>query len=248
MRIDHPNVVLVLDAIEHEGGPALVLEWLDGVDLRAVARALEAQGTRLHPAQATLVCARVARGLAHVHELLDDGGAPLGLVHRDVSPHNVFVTRDGGVKLLDFGVAKLRDVATRSGLVRGKPAYMAPDQTAGLAVEPRTDLFALGVVLWELLAGQRLWAAHGRDDDEVARAIREESPPPLRAHVPEVSPELEALTGRLLAKFVGQRPVSAESVANALERLAHEHGWRSPEVEIAGISRRVAPGGGPPRG
>lgn len=249
LRINHPNVVLVLDAIEYEGGPALVLEWLDGVDLRGVAGALEARGTRLHPAQATSVCARVARGLAHVHELVGDDGAPLGLVHRDVSPHNVFVTRDGGVKLLDFGIAKLRDVATRSGLVRGKPAYMAPEQIAGLAVEPRTDLFALGVVLWEMLAGRRLWAARGNDDDdEVARAIREESPPPLRIHVPEVSPELEALTGKLLAKFVGQRPVSAQSVANALERLAHEHGSRSPEVEIAGILKRVAPGGGPPLG
>lgn len=239
--IRHANVVLVLDVIEDEAGPALVLEHLDGADLRAVAQALSAQGTRLHPAQATAIAARIARGLAHVHAMTDDRGRTLDLVHRDVSPHNVFVTRAGGVKLLDFGIAKVRDVATRSGLVRGKAAYMAPEQVAGLAVEARTDLFALGVVLWEMLAGRRLWTNQGDSDDAIVRAIREESPPPLRAHVPEVSPELEALTGKLLAKFAAQRPPDAAGVADRLERLAAEHGSRSPDREIAAVVQRVAP-------
>jgi serine/threonine-protein kinase len=237
-RIHHPNVVEVLDVSVLDGAPVLVLEWLDGADLRAIARALAERSTRLHPAQACAIAALVARGLAHVHALDDDAGQPLGLVHRDVSPHNVFVTRSGTVKLLDFGIAKIRAVATRSGLLRGKAAYMAPEQLAGLAVDARTDLFALGVLLWEIVTGRRLWAF--AEEAEIARAVRDESAPPLRSRAPEASLELEVLVASLLSKFATQRPRSALSVVDRLEQLARAHGSRDAALEIADVVRRCA--------
>jgi serine/threonine protein kinase len=238
LRIHHPNVVEVLDVTVHEGGPALVLEWLDGADLRAITRALAERSTRLHPAQACAIAALVARGLAHVHALIDDEGRPLGLVHRDVSPHNVFLTKRGEVKLLDFGIAKIRAVATRSGLLRGKAAYMAPEQIGGLTVDARTDLFALGVVLWEIVTGRRLWAF--AEDADVARAIRDESAPPLRSRAPESSLELELLVASLLSKFAAQRPASAARVADTLDELARAHGSRDAALEISDVVRRCA--------
>jgi serine/threonine-protein kinase len=239
LRIHHPNVVQVLDVTVQDDVPVMVFEWLDGADLRTIARALGDRSTRMHPAQACAIASLVSRGLAHVHALEDDAGHPLGLVHRDVSPHNVFITRSGAVKLLDFGIAKIRAVATRSGLLRGKAAYMAPEQLAGLDLDARTDLFALGVVLWEMLTGRRLWAF--ADDADVARAIRDESAPPLRSRAPECSAELEILVASLLAKFAVQRPASAEAVAVALDALARAHGSRDAAVEIAGVVGRLDP-------
>jgi serine/threonine-protein kinase len=238
MELDHPNIVRVLDVGEENGLPYLAMEALDGVDLRTALVVAMERGTRLYPANACSIAAAVAAGLHHAHTFRDGGGRSLGIVHRDVSPHNIFLTTDGQVKLLDFGIAKTnRAVATRTGIVRGKVAYMAPEQLAGFTVDARTDLFALGVVLWEMLTGLRLWNLES--ETGIARAVRDESAAPPSVHVPEVAGELDAYVMRLLGKFPSGRPSSAGSARIALEKLAHVYGSREPATEIAELVAHV---------
>jgi eukaryotic-like serine/threonine-protein kinase len=241
MRLEHPNIVRTLASGVEGGVPYLVMEWLDGLDVRQLAKSLLRQRAQLHPAQAFAIGAGVARALDHAHRMTDAAGAPLGIVHRDVSPSNVFVTRTGVVKLLDFGVAKTRAIATRSGLVIGKPAYMAPEQVEGLRVEARTDLFALGVVLWELLTGSRLWSFD--TVEETVRAVREASVLPPSERAAGISPEGDRLVLRLLAKYPTARPASARSALADLERLAEVHGSRDPTFELGHLVNRQAPAG-----
>ena len=237
-QLDHPNIVRVVDFGEDDGVPYLAMEWLDGVDLRVALGTAFARGTRLYPAHACVIAAAVAAGLHHAHTLCDPAGRPLGIVHRDVSPHNVFLTAAGGVKLLDFGIAKTnRAAATRTGIVRGKAGYMSPEQLAGFEVDARSDLFALGVVLWEMLTGRRLWQLD--TETGTARAVREESAAPPSVHVAEAAGELDALVMQLLAKFPSARPPSAAHVASALARLALAYGTRDPDAEIGQLVAHV---------
>jgi serine/threonine-protein kinase len=232
MQLDHPNIVRVIDVGEEDGVPYLAMEWLDGLDLHAVLDAGMACGERIHPSYACVVASAIAAGLHHAHAFRDATGRSLGIVHRDVSPHNVFLTRDGEVKLLDFGIAKTnRAAATRTGIVRGKAAYMAPEQLAGLEVDARSDLFALGVVLWEMLTGKRLWPFDS--ETGIARAVRDESAPPPSVHVAEAGGELDAIVLSLLAKFPSARPRSAAVASSVLTRIAQTFGSRSPASEVA---------------
>jgi serine/threonine protein kinase len=240
MELHHPNIVRVIDVGEEDGIPYLAMEWLDGLDLRATLGVAMQRGSRLYPANACSIAAGVAAGLHHAHTLRDAAGQPLGIVHRDVSPHNVFLTTGGEVKLLDFGIAKTnRAAATRTGIVRGKAAYMAPEQLAGFSVDARSDLFALGVVLWEMITGLRLWDFD--TETGTARAVRDESAAPPSIHVPEVAGELDGFVLRLLAKFPSARPASAAAARAVLEKLAYAHGSRSPTQEIAELVRHVRP-------
>lgn len=239
MQLEHPNIVRVIDVGEEDGIPYLAMEWLDGVDLHAALAVAMQQRTHFYAADACSIAAAVASGLHHAHTLRDAAGRPLGIVHRDVSPHNVFLTRDGQVKLLDFGIAKSnRAAATRTGIVRGKASYMAPEQLAGFTVDARSDLFALGVVLWEMLTGHRLWNLD--TETGIARAVRDESAPPPSVHVPELAGELDAYVLRLLGKFPSARPSSAGSAHVALERLARVHGARDASSEIAQLVAHVS--------
>jgi serine/threonine protein kinase len=234
MQLDHPNIVRVIDVGEEDDIPFLAMEYLDGVDLRVALGVAIQRGTRFYPAHACVIAAGIAGGLHHAHTLADAHGQPLGIVHRDVSPHNVFLTSEGTVKLLDFGIAKTnRAAATRTGIVRGKAGYMAPEQLAGLVVDARADLFALGVVLWEMLTGRRLWQFD--TETGTARAVREESAPPPSVYVSECAGELDALVLQLLAKFPSARPKNAAHVRAALTRLASAYGTRDPRAEIAQV-------------
>jgi len=221
-HLRHPNIVEVLDVGEIDGLPYLAMPRLDGCDLRAA--------PRLAPREACIVGAYVANGLAYAHSAVDETGALLGLVHRDVSPSNIFVTTAGEVKLLDFGIAKTNRFATATGLIRGKAGYMAPEQVAGLAVDARTDLFALGVVLWELVAGRPLWAAV--TETGIARAVTEQSAPSLHHSCPEAAGDLAKLVAQLLAKFATGRPSTAQSVAETLAALAGHYGSSDPQPEL----------------
>jgi eukaryotic-like serine/threonine-protein kinase len=205
-KIDHPNVVRILDSGRSKGVPFIVMEWLDGIDVRGVQLALRKRGgdARMPIETACAVAAAVARGLVHAHDL--------GVIHRDVSPDNVFLTKTGEVKLLDFGIARASELLTltRTGFTRGKRGYMSPEQVAGLAIDPRSDVFSLGVVLWEMLTSRRLWK---RDTfEETAFAIRQEPAAPPSTIASGIPRRLDALTLAMLAKLAGSRPAPSTVV------------------------------------
>ncbi len=179
-RLNHPNVVQTYEVIEEDGRPVMVMEYLEGQPLSQIAVRAQADkrftlSMRLH------VLCDVLAGLHYAHELRDFDGTALDLVHRDVSPQNIFVTFEGQVKLLDFGIAKVVHTSapaeTDAGVLKGKVLYMAPEQIAGEALDRRADIFAVGVMLWEALAGERP-ARRGRFRHHAAGRRR---PDPLAA-------------------------------------------------------------------
>src|ERR1041384_1833227 len=175
-RINHPNVCATHELSEQDGTHFLVMDWSDGASLRDVLNALP--GKRLSPELAAHVCASVAAGLHAAHELVDEHGHSLGVVHRDVSPQNVLVSTRGQVRLADFGVAKSRGQlhkATETGEVKGKLSYMAPEQVTSKTIDRRADVFALGCVLYEAALGVRPF--HGADALATIYKILEEDLP-----------------------------------------------------------------------
>jgi serine/threonine protein kinase len=169
-RLSHPNVVQTIEAGSDGDRPYIAMEYLDGQSFdRIISRARRKGTTAPFEMQAAVMCSAL-EGLAYAHAARDYDGKPLNIVHRDVSPHNIFIGYDGHVKVVDFGIAKARGslVNTRSGLLKGRIAYMAPEQAAGLEVDARADLFSVGVALWEALTGRRFWS--GMDSE--MRALR----------------------------------------------------------------------------
>jgi serine/threonine-protein kinase len=160
-RIHHTNVIPTLEVVLEEGELLLVMEYLDGEPLSRLQRASRARGGPLPVAIAVSVMVGALRGLHAAHEARSERGEPLGIVHRDVSPQNIMVGADGVARVVDFGIAKAASRATVTGdaVVKGKLTYMAPEQLEQAALDRRTDVFAAAIVLWELLTGQRLFAA-----------------------------------------------------------------------------------------
>lgn len=218
-RLRHPNLVAVLDAGIHDGYDFLVLELVHGGTLRALMETETAGTVRDVGLSAALtIVVDAARGLQEAHELAGADGAPLGLVHRDVSPNNVLLGLDGTVKLSDFGIAKDTRVTTLSGSMRGTVTYMAPEQCRGHAFDRRADVFSLGVILYELTTGTRLFWA----DNDVAslhRVLSGTVPRP-REVKPAIDPALEALILAALAHDPVQRLGSMRELADRLEAYA----------------------------
>lgn len=212
-RIEHPNVVTTLDVIEQDGRPLIVMELLRGRSLAALLK--KDPGAPRHLLYAILAAA--AEGLAAAHDATSADGEPLHVVHRDVSPHNIHVGYDGQVKLIDFGVAAARGrlTSTRTGELKGKLAYLAPEQIMQGTIDRRTDLFALGIVAWESLAGARLF----RQDDEAATmwSVVHKPVPPLRSVAPLVPEALDAIVAACLDRSLELRPASALEVARVFE-------------------------------
>ncbi len=220
--LQHPNVAQVIE-LGDDGAHFIAMEYLHGEHLAAVARAARDIGGLPIPIACWLV-ARAADGLHHAHEARDENGQPLGIVHRDVTPHNVFVTYDGHVKLTDFGIAKAegRIVRTDTGIVKGKFAYMAPEQALGRALDRRVDIFAIGVLLWELITGERLFK--GDTDAETLLAVTRcevESPRTRRPDCPE---DLEAIVLTCLSRDPSERFETAAAVSAALDRVGERSG------------------------
>jgi serine/threonine protein kinase len=216
--LDHPNVVHVVDIGEVDGEYFFVMEYVHGRDVRALLRACN-PGTM--PLQAALTIAHgVAEGLHYVHERRDPSGRFLGLVHRDISPSNVMVSYDGSVKVVDFGIAKATEMrhATRTGVLKGKVHYMAPEQCEGHAIDRRTDVFALGILLYEMTTGRPLFT--GTNDYYVmSRIVRGVFARPREVD-PAYPPELEQIVLRALARDPKDRYVSAQALQVELEQYA----------------------------
>lgn len=215
-RIDHPNVVHVEELGEVDGTKFLVMEYVHGASLSQLLGMLAKQGRRLQPELAVHIAVRVAEGLHAAHETGDDEGNLLNIVHRDVSPQNVLISSRGHVKLIDFGIAKARGraVQTTSSSLKGKISYMSPEQAYGRALDRRSDVYALGVVLWEMLTVRRMFA--GEDDFALLDQVRTPNVLPPSAYAPEVTPALDAAVMAALAPDVNQRLPTAQEFRRVL--------------------------------
>ncbi len=218
----HPNVVRTY-AVERvpwgTASPYLVMELVEGTPLSALLDAALERGAGLAPERVARLGRDIARGLACLHALSDADGASLKFVHRDVTPHNVMVRADGSAVLVDLDLARFRDRPghTSTGVVKGKQAYATPEQIDGGPVGPRSDLFSLGVVLWELAAGRRLFLAD--DPMETLERVRDARVPDLSGVAPACPPELCEVIMECLQRAPGDRPGSASLVAERLHRV-----------------------------
>jgi serine/threonine-protein kinase len=214
-RVHHPNVVQTLDVVSDEGELFLVMELIHGV---ALTRLLKAGAIPIRIACS--IASGMLHGLHAAHEAMDESGTPLEIVHRDVSPQNVLVGTDGIARVLDFGIAKAtgRQHATKDGVIKGKCAYMAPEQITNVRVNRQCDVFAASIVLWEALTGDRLFRAE-TERDTLARVMALPIPKPSTKN-PAISPELDAIVMRGLDRELDARYQTARDMARDLERLA----------------------------
>lgn len=233
-RLNHANVVNTLEAAKVDDRFFLSMEFLDGQPLSEVMRRDEDHPRRPLQLRLQILC-DVLAGLHYAHELRDYSGKALSIVHRDVSPQNVFITYDGTVKVVDFGIAKAADagVDSNSGLFRGKLAYAAPEQLLGQPVDRRTDIFAVGVMLWEAIALRR-FTPPGPIGQEVIERRAAGGEPPISTVVPSVDPVLAAICDRALSKNPQERYSNAEEFRSALAAYASTLG---PWIEPAGLGR-----------
>jgi serine/threonine-protein kinase len=213
--LDHPNIVRVFEFDRENGTYYLVMEYVDGASLDQIVRGARKGGVPLGPDFAVEVGLPLARALAYAHALKLPDGRPLNLVHRDVSPGNVLISREGAVKLTDFGVVKSTITTTVAGAVKGKLSYMSPEQITVQNVDHRSDLFSLGVVLYEVATGLRLFRGDSLGATAV-RVMRAVVPPP-RSVMPETDPRLEAILMKLLERDPRARYQSASELAADLE-------------------------------
>ena len=217
-RIHHPNVVPTLDVVSSDGELLLVMEYVAGESLARLTISARDAGDMPQPVALAIVCDAL-HGLHAAHEANDRHGKPLGIVHRDMSPQNVIVGTDGVARVIDFGIAKAANSVniTREGMVRGKAAYMAPEQLSCEALTRRTDIYPLGVMLWELLVGDRLFPGGTRPD--LIAKVEGRIPRP-KSRVPGLSPKLDAITMRALSTNESDRFATALEMAQALESAA----------------------------
>ena len=235
-RIHHPNVVQTLDVVTEGSELFVVMEYVEGDSLASLMRKMAERKERLSPRIAVAILIGVLHGLHAAHEACSAEGEALQLVHRDVSPPNILIDVGGVARVLDFGVAKAegRLQTTNNGMLKGKIAYMAPEQLTGGELDRRSDLYACGVVLWEALTGKRLFRA----DSTAALITRvmEGCAQPPSQWVADLDPRLDAIVSRALARSKEDRFVTALDMALALESL----GLAAPTSEVASWMRELS--------
>jgi len=237
--IRHHNVVNVYDVGEHDGVMWMSMEWVEGESLHTV---IAEAGKRraIPPEMAVSILAEAAAGLHAAHELRDENGGPRGVVHRDISPHNILIGTNGAVKLVDFGVAKAVgrvSEATRAGQLKGKFGYMSPEQARGKAIDRRSDLFALGIVLFELTTSRRLF--RGESDIETLKLVISSRVPPPTTLDPKYPPELERIVMRALQRDPQARYQTALELEGELRAYLKAKRIVVPQSGIAGLLKRV---------
>lgn len=237
-RLSHPNIPVIHAFGESSEGvpqPYLVMELLRGHTLLETFKAMHARGKRFAPEIVAWIGARVADALHYAHELTDEKGAPLQVVHRDVNPANIFLTVEGVPKLIDFGLAKARDriASTAIGVVKGKLAYLAPEQAHGKPADRRSDVFALGITLWELSLDRRLFL--DESDVQTVRRIREAEVPDPRTIDETYPPELAEVLLRALAKEPEKRWQTAAELRGGLEAFVKSRQPKLGAMEIRAL-------------
>jgi serine/threonine protein kinase len=234
-RLNHPNIVQTVEVGNEGRRFFLAMEYLEGQSLQRVRQRVAKE----HPfplGQHLRIIVEALNGLHYAHELVDIDSRPLGIVHRDATPHNIFVTYDGQVKVVDFGIAKAMDSAleTRTGELKGKVAYMPPEQASAQRVDRRADVFALGVMAWEAAVGRRMWK--GLNEVAIMHELLTGAIPSPRQIDPRVPPELDAICQRALSPNPNDRYATAADFAADIERFLATIGDRTTSRDIATLT------------
>jgi len=234
-QLSHSNCVQVFDIGVGDQAYFIVMEYVDGANLKSIAESLKKQGKDFPVAAAAFIASEICKGLSYAHELTDVNGVPLGVVHRDMSPPNVLVTKYGEVKIVDFGLAKASSQLEKSepGIIKGKFSYLSPESAMGQDVDGRTDVFAVGIILWELLAGQRLFL--GDTDFQTIKKIQQANVPSISQINRKVPPELERIVNKTLTKDINLRYQTARDLGQDLTRFLFSFGQAVGSFDIATI-------------
>ncbi|MBL4634776.1 MAG: serine/threonine protein kinase, partial [Kofleriaceae bacterium] len=224
VMLNHANIAQVFDLGQENGAYYIALEHIHGRDLRAIFDRNRDQGNPMPVPQACFISMKVCEGLDYAHNKRDETGRDLKLVHRDVSPQNVLVSFDGEVKIIDFGIAKAagKGSQTQAGILKGKFGYMSPEQVRGLPVDRRSDVFACGIVLYELLTGERLFV--GESDFSTLEKVRNVEILPPSTYNRKIQPELERIVLKALAKDVEDRYQNAIDLHDELQAFVYTSG------------------------
>src|SRR5882724_4245486 len=232
-HLSHSNCVQVFDIGVGDNAYFIVMEYVDGADLKAVLETLKKQGRELPVEEAVFIAIKICEGLCYAHELTDSEGRRFGVVHRDVSPPNVLMTKHGEIKIVDFGLAKASSQLEKSepGIIKGKFSYLSPEAALGKEVDHRTDIFAVGIILWEMLAGRRLFL--GDTDFATVKLVQQAVVPSLSKVNPKVPAELEQTVNKALARDPSQRFQSARELAISLNDFLYRNGKSVGSFKIA---------------
>ena len=249
--LQHANVVHVFDISRADDGTYfLAMEFVDGCDLKLLAEFEIGRRGTVPIGLALYITSEACKGLAYAHHLTHpETGAPLHIVHRDISPPNIMLSKNGEVKVVDFGLAKAKSQVeiTDEGVVKGKFAYLAPEATLGLEVDERADVFALGTILWELLTGRRLFLAE--TPQRTVQLVREARIPSITAQNPKVTPELDAIVRKALARDRDERYQTAADFQDDLAHYLYTTGLKVTARDVAAsvraarddLARRASP-------
>ncbi len=242
-RLNHPNIVQVFELGAVDKEYFIAMEYVRGRDLAETMRTFWARVGPPRPELVAYIGREMCRALAYAHDLTGDDGDLIGMIHRDVSPSNVMLSYEGAVKILDFGIAKAlggeskEDAGTQRGTLKGKFAYMAPEQTQGSDVDRRIDIFAAGIVLHEILTGRRLFK--GENDMQTVERVRQCDVSPPSMQNPLCPPEMDAIILRALARDRDERFQSAAEMADALDDVVHAA--RFQPTHLAALMRELFP-------
>jgi serine/threonine protein kinase len=234
-RLSHANIVSVFDISARDDTYFLIMEFVDGANLKKILESLHRRGQTFPLPEAIYTCAEACRGLSYAHELHDENGRPLNIVHRDISPPNIMLTKRGEVKVADFGLAKAGTQLSQTdpGVVKGKFSYLSPEAALGRQVDSRADIFSLGIVLWEMLAGRRLFL--GETDYATVKLIQQ-------ANIPRLSPlnnQIDEAFEEILLKALTQEPedryATAQEFGDALTGYLFAHQLKVTNYDIANL-------------
>jgi serine/threonine protein kinase len=241
VHLNHPYIAQTLDLGEVDGKYYIAMEFAHGEDLQRISVTTRKSGRLLPLPYAAKIVSQIAEGLYFAHSKSDNRGQPLGIVHRDISPHNIILTFDGLSKLIDFGVAKARVTfkEEEEGVLKGKFSYMSPEQIRGMPIDPRSDIFALGIVLWEVCTGAHLY----RETSELLtmEAILRKPVPKPRELRGDMPPDLEAIILKALSKRSVDRFQTAHDMHEALEGYLSRSGWTVGTPHLAEFMKKLFP-------
>jgi serine/threonine-protein kinase len=234
-QLSHSNCVQVFDIGVGDSAYFIVMEFVDGGNLKSIIEHIKKTGKDFPVEAAVHISLEICKGLAYAHELTDSNGVPLHIVHRDMSPPNVLITKYGEVKIVDFGLAKANSQLEKSepGIIKGKFSYLAPEAAMAQEVDARTDIFAVGIILWELLAGQRLFL--GDTDFQTVKKVQAAVVPSISQINKKVPPELEKIIARALARDPAQRYPTARMLGLELSKFMFRYGVPVSSFDIASL-------------